>query len=769
MSTTIQLKATAGAVIDSTQVNTHITPGATWQAVYEQNLLLQFEQPSSSYQYKKIEGATFWAYLSTAGGGIPFEIKESFDASTVTWNTQPSSNKDESLNAPSSYFELNRSGWNSISFYWQFPLSNFHIPETIQHGILLKPSFSAHDGIVYTSAASSTYRPYIEVEFSADDIYIEPSGNIINGYVNPHKDLTLKWSNVRSGYSMEKPTQESAAFTWKETGGAENTTSLTTEQAITIPADTWSAGTSYQWKVDVTDNLGHTTTSGWYTLSTTAAAATPPTLEFPVTDVVDGTGDVTFRWVNNGGENNTGTDLEFSTDGTTWGSPINVAAGVAEYTVAAGTLPSGTNYWRARAYNADSTAGSWTDATIFTVISSPLTPYFEVTNTPRPTITWVSDEQQAFQVQMGGYDSGLVFGTAQSFKCPVYLPNGTATVRVRVMNQYNLWSDWSGTQITIANTPGSTTPPWLSVATGTDAQLSWLETYTTSDITSSTWDVGKTISATGGLASDSHYCRSAYVNISSAVYLKYTGPATGTGGAAYWPMVAFYNGSTFLSRLNFGDYPDNRVPVPENTTRFRLLMGYNTAVTATADDYANWSGVRLLTPETGAYLVYRDGELIAETDGTSFTDRYANGQTSYFIRQALAGDNYAQSNTVSVELSVPCPMITAIDGNWIELQYSTEPIYSAQNTHTQQVSMMVYSGSVYPVPEIAPHRQRSYQIAVAFRRGESGPFEQLLGRECFLKDQYGAAIHGVISAIATAHNRWYTVCSATLEEMEGSL
>lgn len=763
MSTTIQLKATAGAVIDSTQVNTHITPGATWQAVYEQNLLLQFEQPSSSYQYKKIEGATFWAYLSTAGGGIPFEIKESFDASTVTWNTQPSSNKDESLNAPASYFELNRSGWNSISFYWQFPLSNFHIPETIQHGILLKPSFSAHDGIVYTSAASSTYRPYIEVEFSADDVYIEPSGNIKNGYVNPHKDLTLKWSNVRSGYSMEEPTQESAAFTWKETGGAENTTSLTTEQAITIPADTWSAGTSYQWKVDVTDNLGHTTTSGWYTLSTTAAAATPPTLEFPVTDVVDGTGDVTFRWVNNGGENNAGTDLEFSTDGTAWGSPINVAAGVAEYTVTAGTLPSGTNYWRARAYNADSTAGSWTDATIFTVISSPLTPYFEVTNTPRPTISWVSDEQQAFQVQMGDYDSGLVFGTDQSFKCPVYLPNGSAVVRVRVMNQYNLWSEWATTQITIANTPGAASPV-LTVTAGADAQLSW------TDVGASRYLIyrdGELIGETDGLSFTDRYAigqaayfvRAAealttqtialtddyYINTNSpSGYVKIDSP---TAAADTWSyaQVACVEGDRFLVTAT-----------GSNTYHlaYTFAKSDKSKVAPTATTNTGYTNEELTAPADAAWLVVN-----------------ANMSNERSLKKIVhqAPDYYTDSNTVSVTMTVPCPMITAIDGNWIELQYSTEPIYTAQNTHTQQVSMMVYSGSVYPVPEIAPHRQRSYQIAVAFRRGESGPFEALLGRECFLKDQYGAAIHGVISAIATAHNRWYTVCSATLEEMEGSL
>ena len=200
------------------------------------------------------------------------------------------------------------------------------------------------------------------------------------------------------------------------------------------------------------------------------------------------------------------------------------------------------------------------------------------------------------------------------------------------------------------------------------------------------------------------------------------------------------------------------------------MIGYSSSagMTATQDDADAFSAALGLAEASG-YIVYRDGELIAETGSLSFVDPYANGQTSYFVRAALTGDNYAQSNTVSVDIAVPCPMICAMDGGWIELRYSTEPIYTSQETHTQQVSMMVWSGAVYPEAEIGPHRQRSYQIDVAFRPGESEPFEALLGREVFLKDQYGARLHGVMAAISTARNRFYTVCSATLEEMEGFL
>lgn len=774
MSTTVTLRANASAVIDSTQVNTNITPSATWEAKESQNLLLQFEQPASAYNYKKIEHATFNAYVqkgSETGCGLPFEILESFNASTVTWNTQPASNQGDDFDRSQYLDDLDSNGWNSLVFTWRYFLNLYHAADIIKTGILIDPQYDSNGSLLYTSYASSAYKPYIEVTFSDDDVYIRTSGNYTSGYINPHNDITLKWSNVILEECMMNPTQASAVVTWKENGGAEHTTSLTTGTSITIPADTWSTGTSYLWKVDVTDNLGRTTTSGWYTLSTTAAAATPPTLEYPVTVVIDGTGDVTFRWVNNGGENNTGTDLEFSTDGETWGSPINIAAGPSSYVVSAGTLPSGTNYWRARAYNADSTAGSWTDATIFTVISSPQAPYYEVTNTPRPTISWVSDEQQAFQVQMGDYDSGLIFGRAKSFKCPVYLPNGTANVQVRVMNEYNLWSPWSGTQITIANNPGAA--PQLTVDAGAEAQLSWTPGYNTAKIdgTQLTWTMGKSISATGSLSGNTPgFGRSDYIALDGATRVRYTGPATGTSDKPYSPMVAFYNGTTFLAREIFKNFDGDVVPVPSGATQMRVVMGYAAAQdeTATQTDVEKFAAT-LYKSAADHYLVYRDGALIGETDGLSYSDRWGIGDVTYMVRAALTGDDYAVSNTVEVTLAVDQPMIAAMDGPWIMLRYTTEPTPTTVINSEQAVSLLQFSGSEYPVPEIAPHRTRVYQINTAFPRGEGAAFEELLGRECFLKDQYGNAVRGVIAAIQKAQNRFFTVYTAALQQIEGDL
>ena len=557
-------------------------------------------------------------------------------------------------------------------------------------------------------------------------------------------------------------------MTYRESGSeTETTVSVTTDQEVTLPANTWSGGTSYQWRVAVTDTGGTTTTTPWYTISTAAAAASPPTLDYPNGEAVDGSDAVVFRWTNNGVDNNTGTDIAFSDDGSTWGTAINCAAGVSSYTAPAGTFTSGTLYWRGRAYNADSTAGNWSDPVPFIVIAAPAAPYYEVTNSPRPTISWISDEQQAFQVQMGDYDSGMVYGTAQSFKCPVYLPNGTATVQVRVMNQYNLWSDWAGTQITIANSSGGTAPV-LTVTAGTDAQLSW--TAVPGALKYLIYRDGTMISETG--ETNVRYITADDLEVGNWSYSTKTSSTVRCRSKELIPVA---NGTVIsYAETTFDNYIGVLATTTSSTYRQSVTWTNGSGtLTITADSYMNLLLRTHATPYTSFSPEDWNGTVTINTPedmaDKTFTDRYSNGSVSYFVRAVLPGDNYAQSNTATVTISVPYAQIAAIGGAWVQLRYQTEIVASTIVSTQQSVALMQFSGSEYPVPEIAPHRTRSYQINTAFPRGEDAAFEGLLGRECLLKDQYGNLIHGVIGTIQKAQNRWYTIYSAELQQIEGDL
>lgn len=766
MSTTVKILANRTAVIYKYEASTHIDVSSE-MLIVGKDVLFGFEPFPSAYRFNRILSDRFYARVYTTSQqtqevayvGTP---TSAVDYDTVTWDTRP---EYEVYNRYGSFCALEAN--NTWTHQHAVPYGS--TADTLQNGVYLEYDASYW---IKTSLAAASERPYIELELSDDINRLEPTGTPSSGYVNPHADATLKWSNNRKYSSYEKPQQVSAVVTWKETGGAEATISVTTDQQVVIPAETWSSGTSYQWKVTVTDSAGSTTSTDWYTLSTTASQALPPRPLTPDGAVYSSEDAIEFHWVIEWPSRYTGTDLQFSHDGTTWGDPVFVAQGSNRHTMTASSFASGTNYWRARSYNEDSTPGDWSDYKTFIVIGAPQAPYYEVTNSPRPTISWVSDEQQAYQVQMGDYDTGLVFGTAQSFQCPVYLRNGPTTVRVRVMNQYNLWSDWAGTQITIANA-SSDAPPVLTVSAGAEALLTWTPGYNTTAIdgTDLNWTLGKSISATGSLSGNvPGFGRSDYIALDAATHVRYTGPATGTSDKPYSPMVAFYNGTTFISRELFGNYDGKIVPVPENATQMRVVMGYASAQdeTATQTDVEKFTAA-LFVSEVAHYLVYRDGALIGETDGLSYQDRWGIGDVTYMVRAALTGDNYADSNNVEVTLSVEQPMIAAMDGPWIVLRYTTEPVATTVITTEQTVSLMQFSGAVYPVPEIAPHRTRVYQINTAFPRGEGAVFEELLGRECFLKDQYGNALRGVISSIQKAQTRFYTVYTAALQQIEGDL
>lgn len=769
MSTTVNLKANATGVARVSTPSQSYTPGSEY-VIENQNdqIFFTFAQPSSSYNYNVIEKVAFCANKTDSTTySVQLKIsavKKSFNISSVTINNSPAVDTSRvdviSISASPSEKEIsNRLGFNDA---WA---------QVITNGLRAVPYSSTYVGQAVYTSASALYAPFLKVTFSDTKVHLEPTGSPRSGYVDPRADITLRWSNSRVPAfepSMAEPTQLIAIVTWKEADDETTVHQLqtSTETSVTIPADTWALNKNYMWKVAVTDEGGTTTDSGWYTLTTTEPQATPPTLVEPDGVTLDGSEPIQFRWIDNGRGTYKGTDISISGDnGASWGDPIFVGEGLTSYAMPGNTLTAGNKLWRARSYNPSMTPGEWSESLPFTVIAPPLTPYMEVTSvSPRPVVTWESDEQLAYQVQMGSYDSGLRFGLDHTFQCPEFLPDGQTTIRVRVMNQYNLWSDWANTSINIENKPGFSTPT-LTVAQSQDALLSWTEVKSSTPISGLTWEIGKTISGTGGLSNSAGFCRSGYFDLDGAALVANGSPARDTDGNAYTALIAFYNGSTFLSRgtlYRYGTTP------PEGATRARIVFGYTSsqgiaATQETADAFIGYLG----SDDPAPVIVYRNGTQIAETDGLTYTDRWANGPTTYMVRAILGGDNYVDSNTVEINLETQHPMIAEPGGPWLELRYTTDAVHNTQTTVQQTVTLMQFSGSVYPEAEAAPYRQRSRQISVAFLNGQERAFEALLGRECVLKDQYGGVIYGIMSSMSKMQNQFYCVISATIQQLEG--
>lgn len=207
------------------------------------------------------------------------------------------------------------------------------------------------------------------------------------------------------------------------------------------------------------------------TISDTLATATPTS---PANTIEDGSAEITLKWTltNDSGIAPTKTDLQISADGSTWSDLATVSGGATSYTVAADTFSAGAVYWRARAYNRDNVAGSWSAAVNFIVVAAPAAPTVLCDGAPFATITWRVNGQQAYRITVDGKVYGPFVGEDKSFTLQDYLKDGEHSVTVEVQGNYGLWSQPGSVTFTVTNAPGDAVS--VSGRFAIDAVLSWI-------------------------------------------------------------------------------------------------------------------------------------------------------------------------------------------------------------------------------------------------------------------------------------------------------
>ena len=397
----------------------------------------------------------FWVY----------ELAEAFNAETVTYNTAPSEGTYKGQWNPEGTSAAETTGhiWHSGENITKGGLSNWY-----RYGISVRK-------IKSIDTAYSSYKPYMVVSYLDDDVTVTPTGmSPASGYVPKGSTNVFSWGLAISGECLEEVKATSTIFRWRAgSSGTINTIACGTAQKATVPAGTFTTD-DIQWSVSVTLNTGETVTSDWITLSTAEAASTAKPAS-PAGIVIDATIVNRFSWqhIISTGTPQSKADLQWSADGATWNTLATVTGADQYYDVPANTFTSGTKYWRVRTYNTDGTASEWSDAAEFIAINSPSAPSIVIQSTgPRPRITWQTSEQEAYQLTLSnGYASGTVYGTEKAWRSPVYLADGSYTVRVRVQNQYGMWSEWSAAALPVSHTEGEAIT--LTVSAGREAALSW--------------------------------------------------------------------------------------------------------------------------------------------------------------------------------------------------------------------------------------------------------------------------------------------------------
>ena len=394
-----------------------------------------------------------------------YEIAEAFNAETVTYNTAPSEGMFNGRWDPEGTSAAETTGhiWHSGENITKGGLSNWY-----RYGISVWT-------IKSIDTAYSSYKPYMVVSYLDDDVTVTPTGmSPASGYIPKGSTNVFSWGLAISGECLEEVKATSTTFRWRAgSSGTINTIACGTAQKVTVPAGTFTTD-DIQWSVSVTLNTGETVTSNWITLSTAEAASTAKPVS-PAGIVIDATIVNRFSWqhIISTGTPQSKADLQWSADGATWNTLATVTGENQYYDVPANTFTSGTKYWRVRTYNTDGTASAWSDAAEFIAINAPSAPSIVIQSTgPRPRITWQTSEQEAYQLTLSnGYASGTVYGTEKAWRSPAYLADGSYTVRVRVQNQYGMWSEWSAATLPISHTEGEAIT--LTASAGREAALSW--------------------------------------------------------------------------------------------------------------------------------------------------------------------------------------------------------------------------------------------------------------------------------------------------------
>lgn len=303
---------------------------------------------------------------------------------------------------------------------------------------------------------------------------------------NPYRDKTIFTSSncrVEPIYDIKADFE----IQWNSTGFAANSNAwfrCSTIQKNTYQQYEWTAATVYykksedptytsvvgtvsgSWsdvRIDTNINLLDGYTYDVYIVATSddGETAQTPVAQFTTADAdaiatcispsgAFTSGEVTFVWshATEYGTPQYAYDLQYSNNnGSSW---TTVASHViSQNTTDSATLTdAGVYIWRVRTYNSNDVAGEWAEATFVNQVPANPPTNLQITTKGRPTVSWASVSQTAYQVQflLGdsvAYDSGAVYTSETSHFVNQYFDDTRSyVVRVRVYNALGEISEW---------------------------------------------------------------------------------------------------------------------------------------------------------------------------------------------------------------------------------------------------------------------------------------------------------------------------------------
>ena len=633
--------------------------------------------------------------------------------------------------------------------------------------------------------ASDSYAGYVDnwreagitVTYAAVS-QVVPVNTPTSGIISASSNLTFAVALQASGPVHTPYTVASATMYWRS-GESGSFTALTmtpngNQASVTIPGGTFPSGV-IQWYAEATDDTGRQTSTDTYTLQALNASVEAAPLS-PVNTLESGSGPITFRWTYGSidGSPQGSAQIRWSSDGgTSWTTLPQISGNVTQTTVPANTFPGGNITWQVRAYNSAGTEGPWSQSVSFISFAAPLVSAISGNGRPFLTVSWQVEGQQAFEVEVNGKTYGPYYGEdVRSYTLPEPLPDGSYIARVRAQNRYGLWSEWAEGNVDITNNQAIRFPLAVVIPPASPViVISW-DNFSVQNPPVVILQNPRSYQATSGSVSFSvTFKGSPFGSTKWQRQVK-------TPGAAEW--TSFGNVSTTspgATKATFQITANQNLD--GNQYRFHL---WNDA----GDVYSDPATFRYLSPstsigapnnreiypDTGYFIVYRDGMAIGKTFARVFTDRAAIGQPTYHVIQVLKDGYYQRSEdaTAPKALEIRCPVIGLLDGGeLIELKLSDSNNRGQSFARRRQVAYTQYAGAKYPAAEAGEHETLSVSFDAAYLQQDAAAadaFEALLGEAVILKTPGGKVAAGILEGWDLNDLRFYKAYRCTLQQMD---
>ena len=359
-------------------------------------------------------------------------------------------------------------------------------------------------GVLVSGDGRLSLRDTVVIARSVSPYAIQASSRVPSkqSTANINDPITFSWQLSTDTSQIDNPAQENIVSTvsnyklyWRDAASSTDGVLLYTgtDTAYTAPANTFDGHSQIQWRVVGTMSNGVSINpyayaetddpdDGWFTLNLADLdAKSTCKIIYPNNVSVDGTSSVLFEWqhVVSTGTAQTRADIQTGStpDQLTDFATIQGAANT--YSAPANSFTAGDLYWRVRTYNADGVAGEWSETAHIIVISASPAPLLMLERiSPRPIVRWETVGQVSYEVEVVGVEQAQQFGAESRYEVKTILAEGLYTIRVRVQNQYSLWSPWAEAALSIVNSLGGTISLSATASKTGEVQLSWISTGT---------------------------------------------------------------------------------------------------------------------------------------------------------------------------------------------------------------------------------------------------------------------------------------------------